>query len=260
MPFVCFASPKGGVGKTTLTANMGVALQRLGWHVLAIDFDLQNALRYHFELPPGEWRGIASEIDRQRDWTDLIVETRSGVLLIPFGAIPAAAGMAMTAYAATHPGWVKRQLTPFLGYDDLVVVADMPPGPSPYLAELGPVADMALAVLLADAASLTLLPKIRSGESFLDLQGRRGDRVGYVLNQVDQRRQLGRDVLALSEQVIGDELCGIVHQDEAVAEALACRLTVLEYAPNSVASHDLMAIARRLDRRLKPSETGELRR
>jgi cellulose synthase operon protein YhjQ len=251
MPLVCFASPKGGVGKTTLTANIGAALQRLGWRVLAVDFDLQNALRHHFELPPGALRGIACEADRERDWAELVINTPSGMRLIPFGAASVAAAMAVTDYAAAHRGWVKDRLAPFLEQDDLVVVADMPPGPSPYLAELAPIADLALAVMLADAASLLLLPRIRSGEFFQDPEDGGSDRVGYVLNQIDQRRLLGRDVVALSEQVLGDDLYGCVHQDEAVAEAVACRLTVLDYAPESAASNDLIAIAERVDRRLR---------
>jgi cellulose synthase operon protein YhjQ len=256
MPFVCFASPKGGVGKTTLTANVGVALHRLGWSVLAIDFDLQNALRSHFELPTGAGRGIANAVDRERDWTSLVVAAQSGVRLIPFGAAPVATGMALTTYAAAHPGWLRRRLSPFLAEPNLVVVADMPPGPSPFLSELWQIADLALAVLLADAASLALLPKIRSGEFFLDIHSGRRDRLGYILNQIDQRHQLGRDVLALSEQILDSDLYGTVHRDESVAEAVACRMSVLDYAPNSVASSDLVQIARRVAHRLSTSTAG----
>jgi hypothetical protein len=48
MPLICVCSPKGGVGKTTLTANLAYALARSGSKVLALDFDVQNALRLHF--------------------------------------------------------------------------------------------------------------------------------------------------------------------------------------------------------------------
>ena len=77
--------------------------------------------------------------------------------------------------------------------------------------------------------------------------------LGYVLNQVDPRRQLCRDVLALSRDVLGEALYGMVHQDEAVAEAAACQLTVLDYAPDSVASQDVMAIASRVHGTLAPA-------
>ncbi|MBV8890239.1 MAG: cellulose synthase operon protein YhjQ [Alphaproteobacteria bacterium] len=253
MPVVCFASPKGGVGKTTLAANVGVALHRLGWRVLAIDFDCQNALRLHFEVPSEELPGIANNLEDARDWSDLVVETPSGVFLIPFGAVSAEGCMRVQMHAIQNPGWVRRQLEPFFEYPDLVVVADMPPGPSGYNAELDPLADLHIVVLLADAMSLALMPRLQSGDFLLDRGDNSRHRVGYVLNQINQRRQLCRDVLALSQDVLGDDLYGAVHHDEAVAEAVACQLTVLDYAPDSVASHDMAAVARRVDRGLKPA-------
>jgi hypothetical protein len=36
------------------------------------------------------------------------------------------------------------------------------------------------------------------------------------------------------------------HQDEVVAEAAACRMTVLDCAPDSVAAHDMAAAANRV--------------
>lgn len=48
MPLICVCSPKGGVGKTTLAANLAYSLARTGSKVLALDFDVQNALRLYF--------------------------------------------------------------------------------------------------------------------------------------------------------------------------------------------------------------------
>jgi cellulose biosynthesis protein BcsQ len=44
MPIISVLNLKGGVGKTTLTANLGAALSRRGWKVLLIDLDLQGSL------------------------------------------------------------------------------------------------------------------------------------------------------------------------------------------------------------------------
>ncbi len=44
MPIISVLNLKGGVGKTTLTANLGAALSRRGWKVLMIDLDLQGSL------------------------------------------------------------------------------------------------------------------------------------------------------------------------------------------------------------------------
>ena len=44
MPIISVMNLKGGVGKTTVTANLGAALSRRGWKVLLIDLDLQGSL------------------------------------------------------------------------------------------------------------------------------------------------------------------------------------------------------------------------
>lgn len=44
------ASTKGGVGKTTLTANLGALLADMGLRVLLIDADLQPSLSKYFAL------------------------------------------------------------------------------------------------------------------------------------------------------------------------------------------------------------------
>ncbi len=249
MPLVCFASPKGGVGRTALAATVGVALHRLGWRVVAIDLDRQNALRLNFALPE-ELRGIADELDSGREWSELAVETPAGILLVPFGTTSAAQAMGASAHIAQHPGWLRQRLAPFTAQRDLVTVVDMPPGPSACNVELDPLADLHIIVLLADAMSLAALPKLQHGDFLLSSGTEPTPPVGYVLNQVDPRRQLCRDVLALSRDVLGDTLYGMVHQDEAVAEAAACQLTVLDYAPDSVASRDITAVAQRVHGRL----------
>jgi cellulose synthase operon protein YhjQ len=249
MPLICFASPKGGVGRTTLAATLGVALHRLGRRVMAIDLDRQNALRLNFALPE-ELRGIVDELDSGREWDELAVETPAGIGLVPFGAATAVQAMDAANHLAQHPGWLRQRLFAFTAQRDLVVLVDMPPGPSSCNVELDPVADLHVVVLLADAMSLAALPTLQHGDYLLAAGTDTMPPIAYVLNQVDPRRQLCRDVLALSRDVLGDTLYGMVHQDEAVAEAAACQLTVLDYAPDSVASRDVMAVAQRIHDRL----------
>ena len=54
MHVVSVLNSKGGVGKTTLTANIGVGLARLGRKVLLLDLDPQTNLTFSF-YSPDEW-------------------------------------------------------------------------------------------------------------------------------------------------------------------------------------------------------------
>jgi chromosome partitioning protein len=54
MRVVSVLNSKGGVGKTTLTANIGVGLAQLGYKVLLLDFDPQTNLTFSF-YSPDEW-------------------------------------------------------------------------------------------------------------------------------------------------------------------------------------------------------------
>jgi chromosome partitioning related protein ParA len=59
------ASTKGGVGKTTLTANLGALLADMGLRVLLIDADVQPSLSKYFPLsPPQPVAGLTEVIVR----------------------------------------------------------------------------------------------------------------------------------------------------------------------------------------------------
>ncbi|MGK4924212.1 AAA family ATPase [Bordetella hinzii] len=47
MKTIAIVSAKGGVGKTTIAATLGLALSRAGHPALVLDLDPQNALRFH---------------------------------------------------------------------------------------------------------------------------------------------------------------------------------------------------------------------
>jgi len=97
-----------------------------------------------------------------------------------------------------------------------------------------------LNVVLADAASYAAIPQM---ERMIDAYATpRSNFVGtgYVVNQVDQSRQLTKDVLKVLRNLLGDKLFpGVIHLDEGVSESLACDTTLIHYDPLSQAAADL---------------------
>ena len=77
MPLICVCSPKGGVGKTTLAANLAYSLARTGSKVLALDFDVQNALRLHFGVPLSDERGYVAKALELHDWSQCVLSAGS---------------------------------------------------------------------------------------------------------------------------------------------------------------------------------------
>jgi|APSaa5957512622_1039677.scaffolds.fasta_scaffold46914_1 chromosome partitioning protein len=69
MKVISIVNYKGGVGKTTVTANLGAELAERGKNVLLIDLDPQASLTFSF-IKPEEWNGILSKSRTVRNWLD----------------------------------------------------------------------------------------------------------------------------------------------------------------------------------------------
>lgn len=244
MKIVAVVSAKGGVGKTTLAANLASALADSGRRVVTVDLDPQNALRLHFGMPPSEIGGIARASLRKDSWQSVIHAGTGNVSVLPYGGLNESDRHAFEKMLDTDPNWLRSNLERLgLGPTDIVVV-DTPPGPSVYLKQALSTAQFALAVVLADAASYATIPMM---ENLLGTYcAGRGDFVGvaYVINQVDPTRQLGRDVVKVLRATLAERLFpGVIHLDQAVSEALAYDTTALHYDGLSQATQDFKACA-----------------
>ncbi len=246
MPLICLSSPKGGVGKSTLTANLAFAMQRLGHPVALIDFDVQNALRLHLGLGLAEVRGFVAPSLQNPEWHRLLLATPSGIRILPYGAVTETQQLAFENHLQNDPSFLREGLRELLDTPGLLIIADTPPGPSPALTALNRLADLRIAVLLADAASASLLPSIESGRFYKPTAAGEPPKIHYILNQVDQRRRLNRDVTEFIQARLGSALLGLVHRDEALPEALACQQSVFAFDPSAASAYDIDAIARRL--------------
>jgi cellulose synthase operon protein YhjQ len=246
MPLICCTSPKGGVGKTTLAANLADALRRSGRPVLALDLDPQNALRLHLGLPMQDAAGFCLNLPHRPDWRMAVRETPSGVRLLPHGSGELREALALAAALEESPDLVAAPLREILADPALIVVADTPPGASQALAAVLPQAALILVVLQADAGSTALLPDLDSGR-FLGrstLASLFAARMRVVLNQVDSASRLSASISDAMARHLGPRLLGAICRHEAVGEALASQRLLAEYAPRSRAAEDVADLAR----------------
>ena len=137
MKTLVFANEKGGVGKTTATYNLAVALVNAGKSVLCIDLDPQGNLSTYMNCEPEEgeitiMELIAESISRKGGCSDVslheaVKKNSEGVYCIPSDISLSRADMAL-AVAFSREKIVKRILThPFFEvYFDYCLI-DCPP-------------------------------------------------------------------------------------------------------------------------------------
>lgn len=231
MALISVVSPKGGVGKTTCVANLAYGIRRLGYRVVVVDFDPQNALRLHFGVPLSDGAGYVHDAIGTDDWRALAKPVAEGIQLLAYGDVPRAERKRFEQ-ALEQPGFLDRPMASLTATPGTVVIADLPPGDSSALWAISRLADLRITVLLADSASVSLLPKVAEGQ-FYPNDVPSESRHGYVLNQVDPRRRLNTEITEFMERHHGGELLGLIHHDEAFPEANARQRSVFEQAPNS---------------------------
>lgn len=76
MKTISLINYKGGVGKTTITANLGAQLAKMGLRVLMVDLDPQTSLTFSF-IPQDEWQSF-EKTKTIKNWFDAHIAQDTG--------------------------------------------------------------------------------------------------------------------------------------------------------------------------------------
>lgn len=246
MPVISICSPKGGVGKTTLAANLAHVFSQAGTRVIAVDFDPQNALRLYFGLPLSEDRGIISlfKQDPNISWVDGVINVGKNLFMLPFGRSNEEARRSLNATLLNNDYFGTVQASLLLN-PNVLVIADFPPGYSDALKAMASISDINIIPLSADASSVSLLQTLENDELIDEPLNKK---LGYkvVINNIDNRIKLNREVQDFARANFGDKLLGTIHQDTSVTEAAAMQKAIGAFNPNSSAAFDIEIIAHKL--------------
>lgn len=245
MKTVVVSSIKGGVGKTTLAANLAASLSGEGLSVLVLDLDPQNSVRFHLGLSASERGGIASYLTGQN--TSLPrYETACGAFVVPYGDVNEDVRLQFELALSENPHLLEDFVQKLGMPSDTVLMVDTPPGPSLYLRQATGFANRVIAVVQADAASFATFPRMIGLFNRYAQNAKFSPDLKLVVNQTNPLKELSEDVLLLLRSDYPREFFAVVHQHHAVSEALAFRKTVLEYDPKCQASVDLKSLTQKL--------------
>lgn len=240
MKIISIVSAKGGVGKSTISANLCSVLKNKGHEVVAVDLDPQNSLRLHFGINPSVEVGIATVDIQTGKWQEAMVSDNENCRVLPFGKTNETERLAFKQQLRKNPSLLKDNLNKLGLSQDAIVVIDTPPGPSVYLKQALMAANIVVVVTLADSASYVTIPMIndliddycQSSQEFIGTL--------YLINQLDRSRQLADDVADIITAQYKVDYTSVVHQDQSIPESLAFSQDAISYAPESLGASDII--------------------
>ena len=259
---VAVANMKGGVGKTTSTANLAGALAQQGHKVLAVDLDPQASLTVALGLKPDELpRTIANALDeRAVPLTAILQWTPAGFDLVPAN---------YQVHKATRESketpigiWsVRTILEPLRGRYDYILL-DCP-------ANAGILTGAALA-----ASDEVVVP------TTLDYLAYRALRwTTFIINEIhdtvnpslrvsgifftlsDSRTRHAREMARQIKSSYGAQFpffATAIRQSVSLKEAASAGKTILQFAADSESAQEYLALAREIDAGIQETSENEL--
>lgn len=225
---ISVVSGKGGVGKTTMTANIGVALARQGEDVLVIDGNFTGAnLSQHFGIGFQDV-SLNDVLEGEAYITQAVSKHPEGVSVLPASILE---------FNADSEN-LKHSIVEFLGDKDFVLI-DAAAGTDE---EVHSAIEAADEVLLVSEPELPALTNTLGVKKLADQYER--DVMGLVLNSV--RGEKSEVDLSDVEDLTEADVIGTVPDHEHVREGIALRKPVVSYKPNSKASHAIKDVAYRM--------------
>ncbi|MDO4729332.1 MAG: ParA family protein [Bacteroidota bacterium] len=248
MNIISVLNHKGGVGKTTTSANLSAGLTSLGYRVLAIDIDGQANLTNSLGIGMKE-ENIYTSLKEQKKLP--IYQNNEGINVVPSTLDLQAAELEL----ANEPGReliLKRLLTPFKNDFDYIII-DCPPSlgiltlnaltASQYI--IIPVEAETLA-LQGMAKLLSVVNKVRN------ILNNNLSILGILVTKYDSRKSLNKSILETIVKHFPKEVFNISIRDNvALAEAPSTGKDIFSYAPKSNGANDYMALCKEIINRIK---------
>ena len=224
-PALAVLSLAGGVGKTTLCANLARILCFRGEDVLLVDASGSGLLPFYFganDLRPGLRTFVAPGMQSSQ--------------LRVIGAEEVTAS------------WIEKDVRPAMATSQRTIF-DLGPASFSLLPQILALCSAILIPVMPDLNSILSISRIESLLEKLRSTGTQIPSPFYLFNQFVDDYSMDHEARELARRHCGERLLPIsVRHGAEVAESIACRMTVADYAPASEVARDFLELALWLER------------
>jgi len=230
---VAIASQKGGVGKTSMTQNLGAEMARAGQKVLFVDFDPQSNLTSGWGVDPGaDHPTVYTAMLDPRQSSQCVLRHRPNLDMMPARSRLAGAELQFLA-AVDRNTKLKKALKPLMGRYDYILI-DRPPSLGFFTVNALVAADSVLVPLQCQVYAykaidqlLQIIGQVQEINPALQL-------AGIVLTMYDVRNSLTFSVEEIARKRFEAlVLKTVIPINVRIAEAPLDGVSVGEYEPDS---------------------------
>jgi septum site-determining protein MinD len=233
MMIYAILSGKGGVGKTTLAANLGILASKLGKKTLLVDADLAAGnLGFHFGLREPQ-NTIHELLAGGKEFKSSIHQVSEKLDILP-------SGVSIKGFLRADIGKLPAVLRK-ISKDYEVIILDAPPGISKGTLVPLKCAEQTVIVTSPELPSIMSTMKVKAIVSMLDKSI-----AGLVVNRVRSSFFGRRDRPSEIAKQIGIELLGAIPEGQEVRESLEAGRPIVLMKPKSAVSKALREISVRL--------------
>lgn len=247
---IAVINQKGGVGKTTLTTNLGHALALLGKRVTVIDLDPLGQLAASFGIFKAPSKGLDQVLLHGAHLDAVQVATRDLLMMIPAGG-KLQEVEALQGGGASRARLLQQALNGRLLDQDFVLF-DCPPSSGILIANAIFAADEALIPVGGDTLSLNVLAKMMTTLNKFEPYRQKPIQQWIALSRFIPRRRLSKEIQEKLHKHFPDRLLATpISEAVAVAECQGAGRTIFEFRRSSRSAREFEALAEELiDRRI----------
>lgn len=245
MRSVAIINQKGGVGKTTITANLGHALSLAGKRVTVVDLDPQGHLAASLGIFKKPAHGVADLMLGETVVDQVVIRSREHLTLIPAGQrLGEMEDLAESGADRAH--MLDKALNGSLAEQDFVLF-DCPPSASLLMANAVLSANEALVPVTGDYLGLNGLAQLMQTLSGFQRFRQTPLQHWIELSRFQPRRRLAREVFEkLQNHFPGKVMDTPVREAAVLAECPGAGRTIFEYRAKSRSAKEFEGLARNL--------------